>query len=95
MAGTGTGKSNPGKLDADKEQRETERSTTEQTKEDDLIQDMKAEKEQREEERSTTERNEQQDLNQGMETGTHDSTRHGVDWGPSYQKKLEPNKKSD
>lgn len=31
---------------------------------------------------------EQQDLNQGMDTGTHDSTRHGVKWPASYRRKL-------
>src|SRR5579863_958205 len=66
---------------------------------------LNAKEEQREEERQTTERNEEQDLNQGMDTGTHDSTRRGVAWGPSYQvrsntnrkrqKKDEPNKKSN
>jgi len=35
--------------------------------------------------RHTDEQIEQQDLNQGMDTGTHDSTKHGVDWGRSYQ----------
>ena len=39
----------------------------------------------RQEERLTDERIEQQNLNQGMDTGTHSSTRHGVDWGPSYR----------
>lgn len=66
---------------------------------------LDAKEEQREEERRTTERNEEQDLNQGMDTGTHDSTRRGVAWGPSYQvrsttsrkrqKKGEPNKTSN
>jgi hypothetical protein len=46
---------------------------------------LDAKEEQREEERHTTERNEEQELNQGMDTGTHDSTRRGVAWGPSYQ----------
>ena len=46
---------------------------------------LNAKEEQRDEERHTTERNEEQDLNQGMDTGTHDSPRHGVAWGPSYQ----------
>jgi hypothetical protein len=64
--------------------------------------DLDAKEEQHEEGRRTTERTEQQDLNQGMDTGTHDSTRHGVAWGPAYQvrsttsrkrqKKGEPNK---
>ena len=35
--------------------------------------------------RHTNEQIEQQNLNQGMDTGTHDSTKHGVDWGKSYQ----------
>lgn len=39
----------------------------------------------RKEERRTAEQTEQQALNQGMDTGTHDSTRRGVDWGRSYR----------
>jgi len=35
--------------------------------------------------RHSEEQDVQQDLNQGMTTGTHDSTRHGVNWGKSYQ----------
>jgi hypothetical protein len=32
-------------------------------------------------------------LNQGgLDTGTHDSTRHGVDWGPAYRGKKAPKK---
>lgn len=46
---------------------------------------LRQEMERREEERLTGERIEQQDLNQGMDTGTHSSTRLGVDWGPSYR----------
>ena len=38
-----------------------------------------------EERRRSDEQNEQEDLNQGMTTGTHDSTRSGVDWGDSYR----------
>ena len=48
--------------------------------------DTKA-REDREAERRESEEVEQQDLNQGMDTGTHDSTRHGVDWGASYRGK--------
>jgi hypothetical protein len=95
MAGSGPANSNCGNLDADKEQREKERSTTEQTEERNLNQGLEAEEKDREEGRSIAQRDKQQDLNQGMETGTHDSIRHGVDWGPAYQKKREPNKKSD
>jgi hypothetical protein len=46
---------------------------------------LEAEEELRQEGRLTGERIEQQDLNQGMDTGAHSSTRHGVDWGPSYR----------
>jgi hypothetical protein len=46
---------------------------------------LDAKEEEHVEERHTAERNEEQDLNQGMDTGTHDSTRRGVAWGPSYQ----------
>ena len=66
---------------------------------------LDAKEEQRVEERHIAERNEEQDLNQGMDTGTHDSTRRGVAWGPSYQvrstgirklqKKDEPKKTSN
>jgi Protein of unknown function (DUF2934) len=47
--------------------------------------ELRQEAELREEERLTGERIEQQDLNQGMDTGTHSSSHHGVDWGPSYR----------
>lgn len=66
---------------------------------------LDAKEEEHVEERHTAERNEEQDLNQGMDTGTHDSTRRGVAWGPSYQvrsttirnrqKKDEPKKSSN
>lgn len=47
--------------------------------------DLDAGEDQNDELRHTNEQIVQQDLNQGMDTGTHDSTRHGVDWGKSYQ----------
>jgi hypothetical protein len=55
-------------------------------------QELREEVELREEERLTHERIEQQDLNQGMDTGTHSSTHHGVNWSPSYRMrpKIEP-----
>jgi hypothetical protein len=69
------------------------------------LDNLEAKEEQRVEERHIAERNEEQDLNQGMDTGTHDSTRRGVAWGPSYQvrsttirkpqKKDEPKKTSN
>jgi hypothetical protein len=46
---------------------------------------LRQEVESRQEERLVGERIEQEDLNQGMDTGTHSSTRHGVDWGASYR----------
>ena len=39
----------------------------------------------REDSRIQNEQAVQQDLNQGMETGTHDSERSGIKWGPSYR----------
>ena len=49
--------------------------------------------EDRDEGRQESEHIEQQDLNQGgLDTGTHDSTRHGVDWGPAYRGKKAPKK---
>jgi hypothetical protein len=47
--------------------------------------DLEAGEDQKDELRHADEQIEQQDLNQGFDTGTHDSTRHGVDWGKSYQ----------
>jgi hypothetical protein len=96
MAGTQTEKSKSGNLQAEEELR-----TSEETKQQNLNQDLGAEEEQREEGRSTNERIEQQDLNQGMDTGTSSSTHRGVNWGPGYhvrsatnppQKKDEPSK---
>lgn len=50
--------------------------------------------EDRDEGRRESEEIEQQDLNQGgLDTGTHNSTRHGVDWGPAYRGKKESKKK--
>jgi hypothetical protein len=51
--------------------------------------ELRQEVEARQEERLTGEGIEQQDLNQGMDTGTHSTTRHGVDWGPSYRVRSE------
>jgi hypothetical protein len=47
--------------------------------------DLEAAQEDREELQRTIEQDEQQDLNQGMDTGTHDTTRHGVQWGHAYR----------
>jgi hypothetical protein len=47
--------------------------------------ELEAGEDQGDELRHTDEQIVQQTLNQGMDTGTHDSTRHGVDWGKSYQ----------
>ncbi len=65
---------------------------------------LDVEMEQHAEPRRAKERATQQDLNQGMDTGTHESGRTGINWGPSYkvrsiangkrQKKNEPIKTS-
>jgi hypothetical protein len=97
MAGTRTDKSNLGKLDAGKQRPKEEPRTTEQAEEHNLNQALEADEEQQVEGRRIADRNVQQDLNQGMQTGTHDSTRSGVNWGPAYrkrQKKHKPNKTS-
>jgi len=49
-----------------------------------IADELESEMERRDEGRLESERAEMEDLNQGMGTGTHDSTRHGVNWGPSY-----------
>jgi len=49
--------------------------------------------EDREEDRKEAELDDQQTLNQGSDTGTHSSTRNGVNWGRSYRGKLVPDKK--
>ncbi len=104
MTDTGTGKSNLGNLNAEKQQPKQETRTTEQAEEHNLNQVLEADEEQQVEGRRTADRNVQQDLNQGMQTGTHDSIRTGINWGPAYQtrstrgrtrqKKDEPNKTS-
>jgi hypothetical protein len=58
-------------------------SDTEDPK-DKIANELEAEMEERDESRLEAERTELEDLNQGMSTGTTDSTRHGVKWGPSY-----------
>jgi hypothetical protein len=48
--------------------------------------DFEAAQEDREESRQEAEEVEQQDLNQGgLDTGTHDSAKHGVNWGRAYK----------
>jgi len=48
--------------------------------------DFEAAQEDREESRHEAEEVEQQDLNQGgTDTGTHDSTKHAVNWGRAYK----------
>jgi hypothetical protein len=60
--------------------------------------DLEAAQEDREESRHDAEHTEQQDLNQGgTDTGTHDSPRHGVEWGRAYRthaKKIAPKQAS-
>jgi hypothetical protein len=44
-------------------------------------------------ERVENEQDEQQDLNQGMATGTHSTTKSGVNWPASYRVKPRPEEK--
>ncbi len=107
MADTGTSKSKSGNLDPRAKQEQPEECGAEQIEQQEqatLDAELDAEAEQIEEDRTIGERIEQQDLNQGMDTGTHDSTRRGINWGSEYaipkatsckgQKKDEPNKTS-
>ncbi len=94
MTGQGTAKSNLGDSQASERQQDEELRKTKQAEEHNLSKGLEAEEEQQEEQRRAEERDEQQDLNQGgLDTGTHDSTRHGVDWGPSYQVRGGTNRK--
>jgi hypothetical protein len=47
--------------------------------------DLAAGEKQREVMRRSEEQDTQQNLNQWIDTGTHDSTRHGVNWGKNYR----------
>jgi hypothetical protein len=108
MADTGTSKSKSGNLDPKaKQEQPEERGANEQIEQEELANldaEVDAEAEQLEGDRIASERIEQQDLNQGMDTGTHDSTRRGINWGSEYavpsatsrkgQEKDEPNKTS-
>jgi hypothetical protein len=50
-----------------------------------IADEMESEINRREEALREDERVEQEDLNQGTDTGTHDSTRLGVNWPASYR----------
>jgi hypothetical protein len=52
--------------------------------------ELESEMEERDEARMEDDRDELGDLNQGMDTGTHDSTRLGVDWPASYRVPMRP-----
>jgi hypothetical protein len=67
-----------------KESAETEAAKTE-TAENKVAENLESEAEVRDEGRREDDRAEQQDLNQGMDTGTHESTRYGVNWPASYR----------
>jgi hypothetical protein len=54
--------------------------------------ELESEMEDRDDARMESELDEQTDLNQGMDTGTHDSTRLGVDWPASYKVPMRPAK---
>ena len=55
-----------------------------------LPEDLEGAQEDREELRRDADDAVLQDLDQGMSTGTHDSTRHGVNWGRAYKKTVPP-----
>lgn len=97
MADTGTAKSKSGNLD-EKEQQLEERRTSEPIEKQEaqnIEVELDAEEQQAEEGRLARERIAKQDLNQGMDTGTHDSTRRGIHWGPAYQVRSTASRKSE
>jgi hypothetical protein len=47
--------------------------------------ELRNDEEERQEGRHTEELDQQQNVNQGMDTGTHSSTKHGVNWGRHYR----------
>jgi hypothetical protein len=85
MADPGTKKSTSVDLPAVEKQRKDVPPSTEDVELHDLSEGLDSQNEQRVEERRLDERTEQQELNQGTDTGTHDSTRHGVKWGAAYR----------
>lgn len=97
MADPGTKKSTSADSRPEEKQGAEVPRSTEEIEMHDLSEGLEAQDEQRVEERRLGERTEQQNLNQGTDTGTHDSTRHGVKWGAAYQYRddsnLEPEKK--
>jgi hypothetical protein len=77
---------------------ETPKSKDTEAAENKVAENLESEIEEREEVRREDDRAEQQDLNQGMDTGTHDSTRYGVNWPASYRnlgKSMPPKPKDD
>ncbi len=80
-------KSIPGNLDAKKQLLDEPRTIKSIDKQElnTIEVEVDGEAKQAEEGRQARERIEQQDLNQGMDTGTHDSARRGIHWGPAYQ----------
>jgi hypothetical protein len=87
MAGTRSANRILGNIDAKKKVPEQKRGTVGKAGVSVLEQEMDADQEQQKEVGQQMDQNQQQDLLQGMQTGTHDSIRHGIRWGPSYQVK--------
>lgn len=71
------------------EEREPE---TKERQAETVAEEMESEMEGRQRRRRDQEQAEQEDLNQGMQTGTHHTTRFGVNWGPSYTIRPEASK---
>lgn len=56
--------------------------------------ELRIDEEERQAGRRTAELDEQQDVNQGMDTGTHSTTKHGVNWGRHYRSPMPKESKS-
>jgi hypothetical protein len=59
-------------------------SNTEESKSN-AAEEMESKLEEREQARREGERDEWENVNQNIQTGTHDATHLGINWGPSYK----------
>lgn len=93
MAGTRSANRILGNIDAKKKVPEQNGTKLGKADVSVLEKELDADQEQQKEVGQQIDQNEQQDLLQGMQTGTHDSIRHGIRWGASYQVKKTTSRK--
>lgn len=64
-------------------------------KKSDAAEKMKWKIEERDQARRENEKDEWEDVNQNLQTGTHDATHPGINWGPSYKIRRKRSKGSE